>query len=167
LLLELKKYQSQLDQIETALRTTELYSPVDGYVQEISSLNRDDYLFSNQEVLKIVPDTDLLYRIELKIPAKNAGKLQTGMKVKLRFPAFPYFEFRGAMGTIQSIDPDAIASSNGELFFTVLTNIDRSILFDTKGIEYPIRVGLQAEARIVLESKTVLMHLLRKMDFLL
>ncbi len=164
---ELEKFLSQLEQIDTNLRSTILYSPVDGYVQETSSINVDDYLFSNQEIIKIVPDTNLKFRVELKIPAKSAGKLNPGMEVKLRFPAFPFFEFKGALGVIQTIDPDAIAAENGELYFTVLTDIDRTVLTDKKGREYPIRVGLQTDARIILESKTILLYLLKKMDFLL
>lgn len=167
MLVEQENRASQLEQIETNLRSTVLYSPMDGYVQEISSINIGDYLFSNQELIKIVPDTNMEYRVELKIPAKSAGKLAPGMVVKLRFPAFPFFEFKGALGIIRTIDPDVVASDNGQLFFTVLTDIDRTVLIDKKGREYPIRVGLQTEARIIMESKTILLYLLKKMDFLL
>lgn len=167
LLLDKQKQQSQLEQIEEALRNTVLYAPVDGYIQEVSSLNKDDYIPANQDVLKIVPSMDMDYRIELKIPAKSAGKLKTGMKVKLRFPAFPYFEFRGAMGTIRTIEPDAVTSSNGELFFTVFTDVDKLSLVDRKGIEYAIRVGLQTDARIIIDSTTILRYVLNKMNLVL
>lgn len=167
LLLQSKTLENQLAQTNTNLDSTILHSPVDGYVQEISSLNQGDYLFSDQEVLKIVPANDRSFRVELKIPAKDAGKLKKGMKVKLRFPAFPYYEFRGATGMIKNIDPDAVANSSGILYFTVLTDIDRTSLFDKKKIEYPLRVGLETDARIVLERQTILYFILKKMDFLL
>ena len=68
----------------------------------------------------------------------------------------------GTAGTVKSIDPDTQAASNGELFFTVVTDIDTNTLKDRKGIEYPVKVGLEVDARLILESRTILYFLLKK-----
>lgn len=162
--LELMEIQleKQLEQLEVNLRNTELTAPVSGFIQEISSLNVGDYIFADQKILNIVPATSSDYRIELRIPARDSGRIKKGMEVKLRFPAFPYYEFKGAVGTVKSIDPDTQAASNGELFFTVVTDIDTNTLKDRKGIEYPVKVGLEVDARLILESRTILYFLLKK-----
>ncbi|AEE16494.1 HlyD family secretion protein [Treponema brennaborense] len=159
--------KQQLEQIEISLRNTILVSPMAGFIQEISSLNAGDFIFADQKILNIIPNSNSDFRIELRIPAKDAGKLRKNMKVKLRFPAFPYYEFKGAEGTIQTIDPDAQASSSGTLFFTVLTDVDTYELTDRKGIIYPLRVGLEVDARIVMETKPIWYFLLKKMDILI
>ncbi|ULQ60270.1 HlyD family efflux transporter periplasmic adaptor subunit [Brucepastera parasyntrophica] len=164
LLVEKENLESQLAQTTVNLDMTSLRSPVDGFVLEISSLNKDDYLQSGQEIIKIVPASVTGYKIDIQVPAKNAGRIKKDMTVKLRFPAFPYFEYRGATGIIQTVNPDATADSNGQLFFTVITDIDKTTMADRKGNEFPVRTGLEVDARIVLERKTILNYLLRKID---
>lgn len=155
----------ELRQLEVSMENLILVSPIDGYVQEISSLNPGDYIFTDQQVLNIVPGIQNSCRIELHIPAEKMGKLSVGQKVKLRFPAFPYYEYRGLNGTIQVIQPDSQISDSGELFFTAYADAERMELCDRKGTVYQIKPGFEVNARIVLESQTLLYFLLKKLDF--
>lgn len=155
----------EIRQLEVSMKNLVLVSPIDGYVQEISSLNPGDYIFTDQPVLNIVPGTENACRIELRIPAEKMGKLEIGQKVKLRFPAFPYHEYRGINGTIQIIQPDSQISDSGELFFTAYADAESLVLHDKKGIAYPIKPGFEVNARIVLENQTLLYFLLKKLDF--
>ena len=163
-IVELEDLKSQIEQVRQNLKNTSVYAPIAGSVQEISSLNKDDYLFADQKILNIVPDGSDVYRAELKVPAKMSGKLEKGMKVKLRFPAFPFHEFGGAEGTITAMDPDASADNSGALFFTVSVNIDKSFLEDKKKRPYPIKSGLEVESRIILKEQTILWYILKKLD---
>ena len=161
---ELEDLKSQAEQVRQNIKNSSVYAPIAGTVQEISSLNKNDYLFADQKILNIVPDGGSAYKAELKIPAKMSGKLEKGMRVKLRFPAFPFHEFGGAEGGIISIDPDATADAGGMLYFTVLTDIDTSFLEDRKRRRYPIKSGLEAEARIILKERTILWYILKQLD---
>ena len=161
---ELEDLKSQAEQVRQNIKNSSVYAPIAGTVQEISSLNKNDYLFADQKILNIVPDGGSAYKAELKIPAKMSGKLEKGMRVKLRFPAFPFHEFGGAEGGIVSIDPDATADAGGMLYFTVLTDIDTSFLEDRKRRRYPIKSGLEAEARIILKERTILWYILKQLD---
>ncbi|MGI5174667.1 HlyD family efflux transporter periplasmic adaptor subunit, partial [Treponema sp. OMZ 840] len=162
--IELEELKSQIEQVRQNIKNTSVYAPIAGVVQEISSLNTNDYLFADQKILNIVPDDTDVYKAELKIPAKMSGKLEKGMKVKLRFPAFPFHEFGGAEGLITAIDPDASADSQGILYFTVLADIDKSFLKDKKEKTYPVKSGLEVESRIILKEQTILWYILKKMD---
>ena len=161
---ELEDLKSQIEQVRQNLKNTSVYAPIAGTVQELSSLNKNDYLFADQKILNIVPDDGNVYKAELKIPAKMSGKLEKGMKVKLRFPAFPFHEFGGAVGTITAMDPDASADNSGALYFTVSVNIDKSFLEDKKKRSYPIKSGLEVESRIILKEQTILWYILKKLD---
>ena len=161
---ELEEVKSQAEQVRQSIKNSSVYAPIAGRVQEISSLNKNDYLFADQKILNIVPDDGGTYKAELKIPAKMSGKLEKGMRVKLRFPAFPFHEFGGAEGTVVSIDPDATADVNGMLYFTVSANIDKAFLEDRKKRRYPVKSGLETEARIILRERTVLWYILKQLD---
>ena len=44
--------------------------------------------------------------------------------------------------------------------------MDRAEFSNRKGKTYPVKVGLETDARIVLERDTILKLILKKMDFL-
>jgi len=161
---ELEDLKSRAEQVRQSIKNSSVFAPIAGRVQEISSLNKNDYLFADQKILNIIPDDGRTYRAELKIPAKMSGKLEKGMRVKLRFPAFPFHEFGGAEGTVVSIDPDATADVSGMLYFTVLADIDKAFLEDRKKRRYPVKSGLETEARIILRERTILWYILKQFD---
>ena len=161
---ELQDIKGQIEQALQSVKNCSVYAPISGKVKEISSLNTGDYLFAEQKILNIVPSEDDVYRAELKIPAKMRGRLEQGMKIKMRFPAFPFYEFGGCEGIIDTIDPDASTEANGALYFTVFANIDKSVLEDKKKNAYPLKSGLEIEGRIILKEQTVLKYILRKLD---
>ena len=161
---ELEDLKSRAEQVRQSIKNSSVFAPIAGRVQEISSLNKNDYLFADQKILNIIPDDGRTYKAELKIPAKMSGKLEKGMRVKLRFPAFPFHEFGGAEGTVVSIDPDATADVSGMLYFTVSADIDKAFLEDRKKRRYPVKSGLETEARIILRERTILWYILKQVD---
>lgn len=153
----------QLNQIEISLKNLVIVSPMNGYVQEVSSLNVGDYIFSDQKILNIVPVFDSSCRVELHIPSSKVGKLKEGQKVKMRFPAFPYSEFRGIEGKINVIQPDA-QHSDSSIYFTAFADVDSMTLKNRKNIEYKIKPGFEVDARIVLERQSVLYFILKRLS---
>ena len=155
---------SKLKQLEDSLLFTQVCAPIDGIIQEVSSFNTGDWVQAGQLLFNIVPDEDSATRVELVIPAKQAGKIEQGMKVKMRFPSLPYHEFGGTEGTIITIDPDITKTKDGEAYFIIRTDIEQRFLTDKKGKSYPLRVGLEADSRIILSKKTILNFILEKLN---
>lgn len=181
--LALSKSDEKIRQIESQYEFLNVYSPVDGYVQEIASLNIGDYVEAGKSVINIIPNDLKNFRVEILVAAKDMGKIKVGQKVKYRLAAFPYFEYQGALGKITAIDPDSrnrqnlllgAISSGGQsktsggsgLYYCVYADIDRIQFSNRKGDSFPIKAGLETNARIVLERNTILMFILKKMDFL-
>lgn len=144
----------------------EIRAPIDGFVQEISSLNVGDYIFANQEVLNLIPNDHENFRVEMIVGTKDIGEIVPEMTVKYRLAAFPFFEYRGATGKICSIDSDVRQSSEGRLFYQVYADIDKISFENNKGDVYPIKAGIEVDARIVMEKITLAYYILRKLDFI-
>lgn len=155
----------QLNQINLTLENYMIKSPVAGFVYEISSLNAGDYIFADQEILNIIPSENENLKIELQVPASKSGKLKIGQKVRFRFPAFPYYEFRGLEGNIKLIQPDSCVSQSGDFYYTVIADIGENVLKNHRDEQYKIKSGLEVDSRIVLKTETILFFLLRKLDF--
>ena len=156
--------EAKLKELENSLLYTKITAPINGTVQEISAFNKDDWIQAGQLLLNIIPDENESMKIEILIPARQAGKISEGNHVKLRFQSLPYFDFGGAEGKIITMDADSVRNENEEAYFRIITDIDKQKLKSKKGIEYPIKVGLQVDARIVVDKKTILQFILEKMN---
>lgn len=145
----------------------EVRAPINGFVQELASLNIGDYIESNSKVLNIVPNDNKNFRVEIQILPKDMGKISEGKKVKYRLSAFPFYEYKGANGLITSIDPDIRTSSDGKkVYYSVYADIDRTFFSNKNGETFPIRAGLETDVRIVLDKKPIIFYLLKKLNFI-
>ena len=164
--LEMLQTEKELTALENQYDFLVVRAPVDGFVQEVSSLNVGDYLSGNSVVLNIVPNDLKNFRVEIQIPPKDIGKIKVGLKVKYRLSAFPFFEYKGAEGVVTSIDPDIRGTESGNLFYSVYADIDRIEFENNRGEKFPIKAGLETDTRIVLETRNILYFVLKRMDFL-
>lgn len=164
--IQLYECEQNIKRLDNEYMFLEVKSPMDGYVQELSSLNIGDYLEANATVLNIVPNDNQNFRVEIQILAKDIGKIDIGQKVKYRLRAFPFYEYDGAEGTISAIAPDIKTSDNGELFYSAYADINRINFSNRHGDSFPIKAGLETDIRIVLKRKNIIYFILKKMDFL-
>lgn len=165
---KIKSYQKlclesnfKIDSLLLEIEKTNVCSPVDGIIQEIQTFNEGDFIFSSQEILKIVPSIDNLYKVHLYLNPSDIAKIIEGLQVKLRFPAFPFYEYKGLTGKIEKMDSDTTNLSNGN-FYKLICNFDDTKLFDKSGNVYEMRSGLEVDARIIVDKKTIIKFLLKK-----
>lgn len=160
--------QQNLLKLDNQYQFLEVKAPMEGFIQEISSLNVGDFLENNAKVLNIIPNDNANFRVEIRIPPKDIGKVTIGQKVKYRLSAFPYFEYKGAEGIITSVDPDirTLSDEKQVYYYSVFADIDRINFSNRHGESFPLRAGLETDARIVLERKSIIYFILKKLDFL-
>lgn len=149
--------------MEESLKLFTVYAPISGEVQEISSLNCGDNVFSGQEILKIVPSSSENIRVVLRLPSSKAGLVKEDMKVRLKFPAFPHHEFGSLDGQVETILPDVFLGAKSSEY-AVFVKLDGNTLPDKKGISHFLKVGLDAEASIITETGSILSFILKRLE---
>ena len=154
---------NSLFKIEESLKLFSLYAPISGEVQEISSLNCGDNVFSGQEILKIVPSSSENIRVVLRLPSSKAGLIREDMKVRLKFPAFPHHEFGSLDGQVETILPDVFLGAKTSEY-AVFVKLDGNTLPDKKGMAHFLKVGLDAEASIITETGSILSFILKRLE---
>ena len=154
---------NSLFKIEESLKLFTVYAPISGEVQEISSLNCGDNVFSGQEILKIVPSSSENIRVVLRLPSSKAGLVREDMKVRLKFPAFPHHEFGSLDGQVETILPDVFLGAKSSEY-AVFVKLDGNTLPDKKGIDHFLKVGLDAEASIITETGSILSFILKRLE---
>jgi len=158
--------EQQIEKTKNTYSYLEVKAPVSGYVQEITQLNPGDYVFANQKILKIIPTENNEFRVQLSVPSKDIGEIREGIDVKYRLTAFPFFEFRGAEGKIISIDPDIRQNDSKQFVYLVYSDIDKTSFKNYAGEEYPLRSGIEVDARIVMNKIQLLSFIFRKMGYI-
>ena len=129
-----------------------LLSPGDHRVSFV--FEGDDEIHSGMTVLKLSQGNKAEFAF-IKCPPSAAGKLQEGMKAKLKVASFPYYEWGVVEGTVatRSISPD----ENGE--YNLQVNLD-----DLRRLEGKLFPGLDGTAVIVLEEKTLFQYFFRSLS---
>lgn len=158
--------EQQIEKTKNTYSYLEVKAPVSGYVQEITLLNPGDYVFANQKILKIIPTDNNEFRVQLSVPTKDIGEITEGIDVKYRLSAFPFFEFRGAQGKIVSIDPDIRQNDSKQYVYLVYSDIDKTSFKNYAGQEYPLRSGIEVDARIVMNKIQLASFIFRKMGYI-
>ena len=149
--------------MEESLKLFTVYAPISGEVQEISSLNCGDNVFSGQEILKIVPSSSENIRVVLRLPSSKAGLVREDMKVRLKFPAVPHHECGSLDGQVETILPDVCLGAKSSEY-AVFVKLDGNTLPDKKGMAHFLKVGLDAEASIITETGSILSFILKRLE---
>ncbi len=128
-----------------------LRSPVDGKVAFVLPLQENQFMEQGKLVAYVTPE-DAGYYAEVKLAQHNFGRVDTGMKVQLRFDAFPYQEAGFIPGKLDYISGMAIDSG-------FLGRVDLPSLTTSRNKEIPFKNGLKARALVITRDMSLLQRI--------
>ncbi len=116
-------------------------------------------------ILNIIP-SDSRLQIELLLPTRSSGFVRIGDKVNIRFDAFPYQKFGIVRGNVVNVDKALILPTQQllpvkieEAVYRVRADLESQDM-SAYGRSFPLKVGMIADADIVLEERSLLEWLL-------
>nr|PMK09697.1 hypothetical protein BCU10_20045 [Vibrio splendidus] len=123
------------------------------------------YLTTDTIILNIIPQNSPL-EMELLLPTRSAGFVQLGDEVRIRFDAFPYQKFGLVKGQVTNIDQALVLPSDKvfpikttEAMYRVRAKLATQAI-TAYGKQFPLKVGMIAEADIIQEKRSLLEWLL-------
>jgi len=129
-----------------------IQSPLDGKITFIIPLQENQFLQQGRVVGYTNPNDSHFYA-ETSLPQNNFGKIDTGLKVQLRFDAYPYQEVGFVNGTLNYVSN--VASDSG---FLATVKLDEGLVTNNnKKISY--KSGLTAQAIIITRDMRLLERL--------
>lgn len=112
-------------------------------------------------ILSVIPLNSPL-EIELLLPTRSAGFVRNGDPIKVRFDAFPYQKFGFITGEVINIDKSLVLPGEkiiplqiNEAAYRVRAKLSCQKI-SAYGKLFPLKIGMQAEADIILEKRTLL-----------
>ena len=138
-----------------------LTAPVSGTVAAVL-VRQGQSVRASEPVMTVVPDNARL-QIELYATSQNAGFIQPGQRVALRFPAFPYQKFGVQYGTIRDISRTTLTPSDllsvspvtwkeNEGHYRVIVVPDNTFIL-AYGKKEPLRPGMTLEGDVSLDTR--------------
>lgn len=138
-----------------------LTSPVSGTVAAIL-IRQGQSVKATEPVMTLVPDNAHL-QIELYAASQNAGFIQKGQRVALRFAAFPYQKFGVQYGKIREISRTTLMPSDlisvspltwkkNEGHYRVIVEPEHAFIL-AYGREEPLRPGMTLEGDVSLDTR--------------
>lgn len=151
----------------------ELKATQDSVVKELATHSVGTVVQPGTVLVTLVPNDDTL-RAEVWLTNDDIGFVKQGQTVRLKFAAFPFQKYGMLQGTVEHIGADSVegglgaggeakAGANGPATFKALVTLKGSSL-EAGGARFPLSAGMQANAEILLGTRTVLEYLLSPMQ---
>jgi HlyD family secretion protein len=160
-----KDLEGKLNDILVQLRNYRITAPIDGVVNTIKTVNEGDMIHPNDPILTVIPDHQSQYKMIIYVLNKDISKMKVGDKVNYHFAALPYREYGELEGRIMRISTDSTVNpEDGISYYIVEATVQNQFLRNYKGKKAKIKVGMQAEALVVTDSKKILHYILEKIN---
>ncbi|KAA8997928.1 HlyD family efflux transporter periplasmic adaptor subunit [Paenibacillus spiritus] len=162
---KLTALQSNVDQLKLEIGNHTLVSPIDGTINVIKEINAGDVVQPGEPLMAIIPMNESMYKMSLAVPNSEAGKIKVGDPVKFNFAAFPKQSFGSLSGTITSIGTDSVIQQDGLSYYLVEAALPNKYLKNHKGERGEVRLGMEAQAYILTDTKRIIDFVLEKISF--
>ncbi len=169
---QLKRYTSELQQLEKDLQQTTIKAPADGVLFKLKLKNPGQIVLPGEEIAHIAP-SDTSLSIQALVPAQEISNLEIGQTAQAKISACPYPDYGTLKGVVTNISPDASipqaesssSSTAGQVlganFYEVIIEPE-SLALKKHNKECSLQLGMGGVADIITKEETVLRFMLRK-----
>jgi HlyD family secretion protein len=158
---ELMRIEADAGELEKDKKDLIVRSPVTGTVQNMAGIYSGSFIYPNQELASISPDTSLI--IEVFVTPYDIGLLQKVMPVKFQVDAFNYSQWGLASGKILEVSND-VHMIDGKPLFKVQCSLDDNYLQLKNGYRGYLRKGMTLRARFLVAQRTLYQLLYDKVE---
>ncbi len=147
----------------------ELKAPQDGVIKNLATHTSGTVVQPGTVLASLVPADEQL-KVEVWVSNEDIGFVRPGQSVKLKFAAYSFQKYGMGHGTVEHVSADAqseeeardaglAATGQRPLRYKALVTLAANAL-EMERRQYPLAVGMQTTAEILLGRRTVMEYLL-------
>ncbi|MDN3667941.1 HlyD family efflux transporter periplasmic adaptor subunit [Echinicola jeungdonensis] len=159
---ERRELVNQIRQLEERLHKYKILAGVDGDIMNLKNIKEGDFVFTNQKIAEISPDSALMAVVHVS-PADIAF-IKPGQKVLFQVDAYNYNQWGLVEGQVSEISKDLNMVSEREVAFTVICTVPEPKLNLESGIEGEIKRGMTLNSRFIIAKRSLFQLLYDKVD---
>lgn len=166
---QIDKLGKELEKQQHRRALMELKAPHDGVIKDLATHTAGTVVQPGTILASLVPQEEKR-KVEVWVSNEDIGFVRPGQPVKLKFAAYPFQKYGMGHGTVAHVGADAqseeeardrglVANGQRPLRYKALVALDTDVL-EMEGRQYPLSVGMQTAAEILLGERTVAEYLL-------
>ncbi|MEQ8664230.1 MAG: HlyD family type I secretion periplasmic adaptor subunit [Rhodospirillales bacterium] len=155
----LARTQELMAQADQQGLRAEIKSPTDGIVKNMRFNTIGGVIGPGEPILEIVPTGDKLV-IEARLDPTDRGYVTEGQAALVKISTYDYARYGGLDGRVILVAPDSSTDDDGEPYFRVVVETDRTYLGASEG-QLPITPGMQATVDIKTGDRSVIDYLIK------
>lgn len=159
---ELRQLNGQEAELDEQKKQYILRAAIDGSVQNITGMQNGAYVFANQKIGEISPDSNLTAFCYIR-PA-DIGLVKKGQEVRFQIDAFNYNQWGLVMGKVTDISDDIIIVNNNEPVFKVKCTLAQNYLMLKNGYKGYLKKGMDFTALFKVTNRSLYQLLYDKVD---
>jgi adhesin transport system membrane fusion protein len=156
---DIARLQKMLREATRQGMRAEIKSPTEGIVKNIRYNTIGGVVSAGEPIMEIVPTGDRLV-IEARLSPTDRGYVEEGQRAVVKVTAYDFVRYGGLDGTVVSVAPDTSTDEDGNPYFRVIAQTDKTYLGDEEG-RLPISPGMQATVDIHTGQNTVMHYLIK------
>lgn len=141
------------------VRRAEIRSPIDGVVKNLRYHTIGGVVRPGEPIMEIVP-SDQNPIVEVRLSPVDRGYVEVGHAATVKVTSYEFIRYGGLKGIVTHIAADANTDNNGNPYFRVFVETEKSYLGEVEG-SLPITPGMQAMVDIHTGTRSVMQYLLR------
>ena len=158
---ELNGLQNQQTNLDEQKEQSVLRAPVNGSIQGLVGLHQGSYIFANQKIAEISPDSNLVAFCIIR--PSDVGLIAEGQDVRIQVDAFNYNQWGLLTGKVIDISDDVFVVNN-QPFFRVKCQLDKNYLQLKGGYKGYLKKGMNFTARFAVTKRSLFQLLYDKVD---
>ncbi|MBR2675173.1 MAG: HlyD family efflux transporter periplasmic adaptor subunit [Mogibacterium sp.] len=170
ILAEKKALEEQIDELDTNIKLMKnqmkdavIKAEQEGIVSTSARIVAGDILTAGTEIATIIPYDESEYSVYIYVSNSDIANIEVGDRIKYNLSALPSNQYGVVEGRVKKISADTIVKNEEYAgFFLVEGSIAKQKLEDKDGNTGDVSIGMQLEAKIVTEEKTIARYLLEK-----
>nr|WP_294900546.1 HlyD family efflux transporter periplasmic adaptor subunit [uncultured Pedobacter sp.] len=158
---EFRQLQSESAEVDEQEKLYVLKAPINGSLQNLAGVQAGAYVFANQKIADISPDSNIIAFCYIK--PSDIGLIKKGQEVRLNIDAFNYNQWGFITGKVLDISNDILITDN-QPHFKVKCSLEQNYLQLKNGYKGFIKKGMTFNARFLVAERSLYQLLYDKVD---
>ena len=129
-----------------------IIAPLDGTIQDLSGIEKNNFLYTGSSIAHISPKTDLL--VECYVKPADIGMIKKNHPVTFQIDAFDHNYWGSATGKIIQISEDNFFIKNMPMFKVICSMNESKLLLDNN-IQGKLKKGMTLRARFFIKNRSL------------
>lgn len=162
---QLEGLNVQIKQTKQQIEQSTIVAECDGIINVVNTVVSGDVLSAGTVIATIIPAKETAYKMQMYVNNADIANIKVGDSVKYNLAALPSSQYGTLNGVVTKVSSDTIIQ-DGQYsgYYLVEGTIENLTLEDKDGNSGTVTVGMQTEAKIVTQKKTIMRYLLEKIN---